>query len=389
MPRLSLPPTTAFPLRLSRAPSNATPDLPHPQRTIVTTDVFPYSLTRLRMIMEPENGNPLEVEGVLNPASGRGPDGELYLLPRMVAAGNVSRVGIAKVVIENGEPVDVQRQGVVLEPANRWEQGAMSAGTEDPRITWVPRLGLHLMTYVAYGPMGPRTAIAVSADLREWRRLGPMLFSYDPNLDIDLNLYSNKDTVFFPEVVPDPDGVPSYALLHRPTWDLELIRTGAGQWPPASARDERPAIWISYVPAAAVEAEITALCVQGKNRELANSVYDYESLKIGAGPAPIRVPEGWLLIHHGVAGHISDPWSIHNDVTYTAGAMILDARDPSRVLRRTEQPLLAPEHEHERIGTVGNVVFPTAIEEVDGQLFVFYGMADAKIGVARLDRTGA
>ena len=42
--------------------------------------------------MTPEAGNELEVEGVLNPASGRTPDGDLYLLPRLVAAGNVSRV---------------------------------------------------------------------------------------------------------------------------------------------------------------------------------------------------------------------------------------------------------------------------------------------------------
>ena len=33
-----------------------------------------------------------------------------------------------------------------------------------------------------------------------------------------------------------------------------------------------------------------------------------------------------------------------------------------------------------------NVVFPTAIEEIDGVRYVFYGMADAHIGVARLDR---
>jgi len=42
----------------------------------------------------------------------------------------------------------------------------------------------------------------------------------------------------------------------------------------------------------------------------------------------------------------------------------------------------------EQHGTVDNVVFPTAIEEVHGQRHVFYGMADARIGVARLDRTG-
>jgi predicted GH43/DUF377 family glycosyl hydrolase len=46
-----------------------------------------------------------------------------------------------------------------------------------------------------------------------------------------------------------------------------------------------------------------------------------------------------------------------------------------------------PETADERIGTVSNVVFPTAIEEIDGIRYVFYGMADAKIGVARLDRT--
>ncbi|WP_375155028.1 hypothetical protein [Micromonospora sp. 4G55] len=56
------------------------------------------------------------------------------------------------------------------------------------------------------------------------------------------------------------------------------------------------------------------------------------------------------------------------------------------MLARTAEPVLVPETEDERSGTVPNVVFPTAIEEVDGVRYVFYGMADAKIGVARLDR---
>jgi len=45
-------------------------------------------LQRMGTVMEPESGNPLEVEGVLNPAAVRGPDGELYLFPRLVAKGN-------------------------------------------------------------------------------------------------------------------------------------------------------------------------------------------------------------------------------------------------------------------------------------------------------------
>ena len=45
---------------------------------------FPYQLTRIGVIMSPEDGNPLEVDGVLNPGSGRDPHGEFYLLPRLV-----------------------------------------------------------------------------------------------------------------------------------------------------------------------------------------------------------------------------------------------------------------------------------------------------------------
>src|SRR5665647_176723 len=133
--------------------------------------------------MSPEPGNELEVEGVLNPASGHTPDGALYLLPRLVAKGNVSRIGLARVVLDDGVPVDVEREGVVLAPDAGWERGAYSAGTEDPRVTWIEALGRHVMSYVAFGPMGPRPALAVSEDLRDWSRLGPLQFVYQPELD--------------------------------------------------------------------------------------------------------------------------------------------------------------------------------------------------------------
>jgi len=353
--------------------------------TVTTT--IPYTLNRLHVVMAPEPGNPFEVEGVLNPASGRTPDGQLHLLPRLVAEGNVSRVGIARVVLADGVPVGVEREGIVLAPDAGWEHGLHHAGTEDPRTTWVPSLGLHVMSYVAFGPLGPKPALAVSADLRTWRRIGPVHFEYQEELDADLNICPNKDLVFFPEVVPGPDGVPCYAMLHRPMWDIGWIRRGEGLQVPAGITDERLGIWISYAPAERVQQDIATLTHQHGSRLVAMSEFPFEALKIGAGPPPIRLPEGWLLIHHGVSGVITDPWSSHNDVHYSAGAMILDADDPSRVLARTPEPLLAPETQDEIVGTVGNVVFPTAIEEVDGRLFVFYGMADAKIGVARLDRT--
>jgi hypothetical protein len=71
-----------------------------------------FKLKRLRLVMEPEPGNPQEIEGVLNPAAMRGPDGALYLFPRLVAQGNYSRIGIARVQFnEAGDPVGVERLG--------------------------------------------------------------------------------------------------------------------------------------------------------------------------------------------------------------------------------------------------------------------------------------
>ncbi|WEO78997.1 glycosidase [Cryobacterium sp. SO2] len=354
-----------------------------------TATTFPYTLTRMGVIMTPEPGNELEAEGVLNPATGHGPDGTLYLLPRLVATGNVSRVGLARVIIENGVPTGVEREGVVLAPDRGWERGANNAGVEDPRVTYVPRLGLHVMTYVAYGPLGPRTAVAISDDLREWRRLGPALFAYDDDLDMDLNLFHNKDTVFFPEPVTAPDGVESFAVLHRPMWDLGETRPGEGIRVPAGVTDQRQSIWISYIPVAEVLADVSALTMWRGHRFLAGPEYAFEELKIGGGPAPLRVPEGWLLLHHGVTGVITSAFDQQQKVNYAAGAMILDADDPTIVLDRTTEPLLKAETADETSGIVPNVVFPTAIEEIEGQLYVFYGMADSKIGVARLDRRAA
>ena len=98
-----------------------------------------FKLRRLGMLMEPEPGNPLEVEGVLNPAAVRGRDGELYLFPRTVAKGNYSRIGIARVLFsESGDPAGVERLGIAPEAEadyERWPDG--SCGCEDPRVTFV------------------------------------------------------------------------------------------------------------------------------------------------------------------------------------------------------------------------------------------------------------
>ena len=64
-----------------------------------------------------------EVEGVLNPAAVRGPDGALYLFPRLVGKGNYSRIGIVRVIFnKEGDPVGVERLGIALEPEADYEK---------------------------------------------------------------------------------------------------------------------------------------------------------------------------------------------------------------------------------------------------------------------------
>ena len=78
-----------------------------------------FRLQRLGLLMEPEPGNPYEVEGTLNPAAARGPDGQLYLFPRLVAKGNYSRIGIARVKVNDaGDHCGVGRIGIAREPEN-------------------------------------------------------------------------------------------------------------------------------------------------------------------------------------------------------------------------------------------------------------------------------
>ena len=337
--------------------------------------------------MEPLPDDAREVEGVLNPASALGPEGELYLFPRMVAKGNYSRIGRARVRFDDsGKPTGVERLGVVLEPDEAWEQNPITAGVEDPRITLIAGLSAYVMTYTAYGPLGPRIALALSRDLVHWQRLGPVSFAYEPSLKTDMNLYPNKDAMFFPEPVPGPDGRPAYAMLHRPMWNLNPNNPDVGLPLPAGVTDPRQSIWVSYVAADSVLTDIRALTRLDQHRQVAGPQNSWEATKIGGGTPPIRVPEGWLIIHHGVTKGEPPPGG-RVPVRYVAGAMVLDPQDVGRVLSRSEVPLLEPETKEEREGIVDSVVFPTAIDVRDGgEADVYYGMADFRIGAARLRR---
>src|SRR5919202_976647 len=90
-------------------------------------EATPFKMERLGVIMEPEPGNPREAWGVLNPGGTRGPDGEYYLFPRVVAEGNYSRLPRARVhFAANGDPSGAERLGYALEPHEPYEGPCMA-----------------------------------------------------------------------------------------------------------------------------------------------------------------------------------------------------------------------------------------------------------------------
>ena len=351
---------------------------------VAMTAALELRMQRLGVVMRPEPGAAHEAGGVLNPASARGRDGALYLFPRLVAAGNYSRIGLARVLFDAaGQPCGVERLGVALEPVEAYECNPLSGGgVEDPRITFVPALDRYVMAYVAYGPVGPRVALAVSEDLFSWTRLGLADFAFEAG--VDFNSYPNKDAFLFPELVRAPDGTLALCLMHRPIYERWSAARGVvpeAAAVPAGVDDPRPSLWLSYCPLAGVQQAVARGGAVGfrHHRLLALPAEGWEAYRIGGGTPPVRTPQGWLTLYHGV-----ERTAERSRVRYCAGALLLQDDDPREVLYRTPRPILEPLLYEECEGVVSDVVFPTAIDAHSGGIDVYYGMADASIGVARL-----
>jgi beta-1,2-mannobiose phosphorylase / 1,2-beta-oligomannan phosphorylase len=279
--------------------------------------------------MEPQPGNPHEVEGVLNPAAARGQDGHLYLFPRLVARGNYSRIGIARVIFnQTGDPCGVERLGIALEPEADYERRSDGGG-------------------------------------------------------------GCKDASLFPTSIANHAGKMQMALLHRPLFPGTRPEETARRYGPREVDLDHESIWISYCPMPTDGAEAQQLGLFNSHHRLAAPVAPWARLKVGAGTPPILTRHGWLVIYHGVSER-ADEGDGTRHLCYSAGLMVLSREHPRHILYRSAESVLTPTLPIERRGTVANVVFPTGIDRRDDlgspdRFDVYYGMADNRIGVARLD----
>ncbi len=239
------------------------------------------------------------------------------------------------------------------------------------------------MTYTAFGPLGPRIAIALSQDGRTWERLGLVDFSA-PGLPCG----DDKDAAFFPEPVISPAGVKSFAFYHRPMLHVSAVDGRAAvplilALPP----EDREAIRIAYVPYEPAMADRSKLLQVAESVVVLAPEAAWGRIKTGAGTPPVRVAEGWLSMFHGVDAETRQDGSF--EMRYSAGIVIHDAERPDVIRYRSPEPVLAPQTDHERNGVVNDVVFPTGIVVLDDakrSYDIYYGMADRYVGRVRLER---
>jgi beta-1,2-mannobiose phosphorylase / 1,2-beta-oligomannan phosphorylase len=310
-------------------------------------------------IISPRDDHPWESFATFNPAAVE-LDGRVHLLYRALGASGMSVLGYAST--PNGvdvdqradEPAYVPRASFESTPApgasprsayaRAYFSGGGYGGTEDPRLT---RIGdtLH-MTYVAFsGFEPPRVALtSISVDdfrARRWRWTAPTLISRPGIVD--------KNACIFPERIAG-----RYVIFHRVFPDILIDRRET----------------LDFAPG---EYLIGDLAIPPRPRS-------WDSRKVGAGPPPIRTEDGWLLIYHAVDDR--------DDSAYKVGAMLLDHEDPTHVLVRTGQPILAPEVWYENEGHKSGVVYPCGATVLGDELFVYYGGADKVVCAARHDLPG-
>lgn len=235
------------------------------------------------------------------------------------------------------EPFETPGQRVMASLADHYLSGGGYGGVEDPRITKVD--DKFYMTYVAFdGATPPRVAItSIKVDdflARKWDKWErPRLISAPGMV--------NKNAVIFPEKVNG-----KYVVFHRVF----------------------PNILVDFVDDLEFNDYLKGQYVITPRKD------HWDSKKIGAGAPPIKTKDGWLLIYQSV-GH-------QDSSRYKIGAMVLDINDPTKVLYRSNQPLISPDMPYENEGHKAGVVYPCGAIVKDDNLFVYYGGADTVVCAA-------
>jgi predicted GH43/DUF377 family glycosyl hydrolase len=274
---------------------------------------------------------PYPANAVFNPGAAR-VNGDTVLLLRVEDLRGISHLQVAR--SKDGATGWQFDKKPLLEPTPTHPEEVW--GCEDPRLIWLPERDEWAIAYTSYSDRGPLVSLAMTSDFHEVRRFGPVMPPED------------KDAALFPARFNG-----RWAMIHRPS----PLRGGAH-------------MWISYSPDLRHWGDHTLLIEARKGAW-------WDADKIGLGPPPMATPEGWLVMYHGAHGTASGP-------IYRVGFVLLDLENPEVVLHRSDEWVLGPQADYERVGDVSKVVFPNGwvVDDATGTLSLYYGAGDSVVALA-------
>ena len=311
-----------------------------------------------------------ENEGVFNPAIIKDGD-NIHLFYRAVRKGNYSSIGYCRMY----EPLTIAARLDIplIFPQFEYE----SQGVEDPRITKID--DLFYLTYTAYDGVNALGALATSADLKTFEKLGIIVpkFSFDEfsklaeakgkvnEKYLRYNLHEgfeekkgkkiylwDKNLIFFPRRING-----KLHFMHRIRPDIQLVAI-------ENLSDLTVEFWQHYF-------------LHLEKHILLSPKFPHEVSYIGGGCPPIETKEGWLIIYHGVHDTVEG-------YVYSACVALMDLENPLKEISRLPYPLFKPDIHWEKEGYVNNVCFPSGALVIDDTLYVYYGAADEHIACASL-----
>ncbi|EPZ46061.1 glycoside hydrolase family 130 protein [Alicyclobacillus acidoterrestris] len=309
--------------------------------SVVRFPIGPFRKYEHNPIMTPQ-GETWEAKDLFNPTAVVR-DEKVYMLYRAEdntgpgAWNGTSRIGLA--VSEDG--IHFERYpDPVLVPTEPYE---LPGGCEDPRITQVG--DTYYLTYTAFDGDGAYLCLATSNDLFHWTKHGILFSTWTGGMN---KVWSKSGAI-----LPQPlDG--RYVMYFGDTNIWVAYSEDLIHWTP----DPQPVITPSAHPD------------------------DFDSALVEPGPQPILTDEGILLIYNAarMVTEADDP--AQGKMRYSAGQVLFDKDCPSQVLRRTKLPFFVPGTADEIVGQVDNVVFVEGLVSYRDSYYLYYGMADSKIGVA-------
>lgn len=314
-----------------------------------------------------------ENEGVMNPAV-MAEGNTVHMFYRAVKKGNHSTIGYCRL---EGPLKVVERDTVpLIVPDFHYE----SQGVEDPRIVKIE--GVYYLTYTAYDGDSAVGALALSSDLRHFKKKGiitsqitypqfrellrtqqAIIGKYfrsgnkrEASNEKGRPLYlMDKNVVFFPRKING-----KFYFMHRIRPDIQYVAV-------ESLDMLTPDYWKRYFQDFA-------------KHILLAPFHDHESSYIGAGCPPIETKAGWLLIYHSV-------YDTPSGYVYSACAALLDIDNPAIEIARLPYPLFTPTTNYELSGVVNKVCFPTGTALFGDTLYIYYGAADKLIACASVQLT--